>query len=367
MKLLHLADLHAGLTTHSRPDPDTGLPSRLLDVARSFHWAAREGIARGADLVVLAGDSFHDANPSAAALALLAGTIRGLRDSGLPVYILAGNHDRGPHPGSPSVLEALAGPGVAVCTRPEVVELGDLRIAGLPSVSRHQAMAQGEARSALEGDQAVRDGLRRILGGLAAEGADVLVGHWPVTGSVLGAEADIAIIPEPMLDPADLAGPWRYTAFGHIHQAQALSTEGLGTYAGSICQMNFGEEGQEKGGFLVDLDDERAPLRWLAVPGRPFLTLTEGLELEEDLRGAIVRVRPAREVADPEKASRELLERGASSVRFLPPPRERAQARAPELRPQLGTAAALELWAARNIDDEEQRARLLLRAEELEP
>jgi len=31
MKILHFADLHLGVETYGRPDPDTGLSSRLLD------------------------------------------------------------------------------------------------------------------------------------------------------------------------------------------------------------------------------------------------------------------------------------------------------------------------------------------------
>ncbi|HEY8838654.1 MAG TPA: hypothetical protein VIO16_13470 [Dehalococcoidia bacterium] len=36
MKIVHFADLHIGVENYSRPDPETGLPSRLADFLRAL-------------------------------------------------------------------------------------------------------------------------------------------------------------------------------------------------------------------------------------------------------------------------------------------------------------------------------------------
>ena len=36
MKIIHFADLHIGVENYSRPDPETGLPSRLADFLGAF-------------------------------------------------------------------------------------------------------------------------------------------------------------------------------------------------------------------------------------------------------------------------------------------------------------------------------------------
>lgn len=363
MKILHAADLHAGLVSHSRLDPATGLPSRLLDVDAAMGRIVELAIERRIDLVVLAGDTFHDANPSAASLALFAARLRELRLHRIPVHVLAGNHDRAPHPRQPSVLETFDDRPirVAVSTTPEIVDLGGLRVAALPSVSRHEVMASERYATALEGDEAVRDGLRRIVGEFSAyEDVDVLSAHWPVAGALLGGERDIALIPEPMLDQNDLVGPWAWVALGHIHRSQTLAL--VGAYAGSPTQMNFGEEGQQKGVWIVDVEDPEAA-EFVEIGGRHFVTLANGDEYPPDIEGAIVRVRGS-SVDDEPRIARELEARGVHSFRLIPPERPRASARAPELAERLDPRVAFDAWAERNVDDDD-RERLAGRVEQL--
>jgi exonuclease SbcD len=296
-RLLHVADLHQGLETHSRPDPRTGIPSAVLDVAGCWLAACSIAAEREVDAVTVAGDVFHGPNPDAVSLFLFERGLRHLESAAIPVLLIAGNHDRAPHAGQPCVLEVFhRPPAVTVSTRPEVVEVGGVRFATLPSVSRHQLMSVQPWLA--EGDRSLVEGLESVLSWLRTEGADVLTGHWPVQGSILGNERDISISPEPTLPLLSIEGPWRYAAFGHIHKAQRHQAEAgrtLLAYPGSIDRMNFGEEGERKVALEVDLDPEFPRVGEHDLPARRFLTLDTltaiGSWRQENVEGAIVRVR----------------------------------------------------------------------------
>lgn len=309
-RLLHTADLHQGLVTHSRPDPTTGLPSALLSTARCWHRACEIAADQGVDVAVLAGDTFHTPNPDASSLNLFADGLRVLEENGIPILIVAGNHDRAAHPSRPSIVELFRDPpGVHVSVRPEIVEIEGVRFATLPSVSRHLLMANRPGISREEADQAVVDGLCRVIDQFRREGADVLVGHWPVQGAVLGNERDIAIISEPVIPLGELEGPWAWVAMGHIHREQGLRVPRpdpvgsalIGAYPGSVDRMNFGEESERKVALEVALEGQGADSIPTAheLPARRFVTLSPtepdlSRFLEEDppeIEGAIVRVR----------------------------------------------------------------------------
>ncbi|MEX0755729.1 MAG: exonuclease SbcCD subunit D [Actinomycetota bacterium] len=387
MKILHVADLHLGMATHSRPDPVTGLPSRLLDVARCWRRACEIAAERCVDAVIVAGDIFHGPNPDAAALNLFAEGLREL--AGIPALLIAGNHDRSPHPNRSSVLELFADGErlVQVSTRPDVAEIGELRVATLPSVSRHQLMAAREGTSRLAADEAVIEGLERVIEDYRSQDVDVLTGHWPVQGTVLGAEKDIAIIPEPMLPMVAVEGPWWYAAFGHIHQhqvSQRFST--TFAYAGSIDRMNFGEQGQEKVALEFDLGDELGIPQEHVLPAREFRTFDfagdDAARLladpawcwddeAEDIGGiedAIVRIRIADVDVEVDQATiqRSAMEAGAHVALVQVERRRRSPSRNERVTEELGAGDALEEWFDTAEIPEDERPALRDLAKQLE-
>jgi exonuclease SbcD len=353
-RILHVADLHQGLLTHSWPDPKTGIPSRMLDVAKCWRAAVEIADARNVDAVIVAGDVFHTRNPDAVALNLFAEGLRHLENVRIPVVIIAGNHDGSQHPGRPSVLELFANDWIHVATRPGVIDAGGVRIACLPWVSRAQLLADNPGISREGAVHAQTEALERILDTLRAEGADVLTGHWSVQGAVLGSEADIAIVgeSEPVIPEASLEGPWPYAALGHIHRAQTGSTDNtLWAYAGSVDRMNFGEQTEDKSVWDVSLREGAVQSMVKAeLPARWFLTIVtpEALDdpdpfLEEQIEGAIVRVRNV-----PEDrmtlVQRDLLARGAARAYVQREVVGTTRARAERVTASLGLEESIAEW-----------------------
>jgi exonuclease SbcD len=389
-RILHTADLHLGLTTHSWPDPKTGIPSRLLDVGRAWYRACEIAVEREVDLVVVAGDVFHGRNPDAVSLNLFARGLELLETHELPALIIPGNHDGAPAPTRPCVLEVFRSDYVDVVTTPKVgvhVLDGrgqDLAVATLPWVSRQQLLANDPGLSRVGAVEAVADGLRRIIDAHRASDAQVLVGHWSIEGSVLGNERDIAIVgqSEPMLAQADLEGPWSYAAFGHIHGQQAGHVSGTTwAYSGSVDRMNFGEEDDAKGVWIFDVDHNT--MEFVELPARRFVTLDSehvgpgtGAFVNgdyHDVEGAIVRVRIRARADEAQALDRAQIERGlyeaGAAMVYVQVETERAvRARAEAVTGSLGLDDAVTEWISLlDVDAAEASAIRALAGELLEP
>lgn len=367
MKILHVADPHLGLVTHSRPDPATGLPSRLLDVARSWHRTMELAVEDGVDLVVVAGDSFHGRNPDAASLNFFAQGLRQVTD--IPVVLVAGNHDGAQQPGRQSVLEIFHDPPhVYVSTRPEVLDVDGIRVATLPWVSRQGLLAAHPELPPETAGERFLEGLLRVLGWLRNEKADVLTGHWSVQGAVLGAERDldISITGEHVIPLAELEdGPWSYVALGHIHKRQRLgATDSRIWYAGSLERVSFGEEADDKGPITVELFEGggmKVHKHTLAarrfVTYRPTDPALPGLE-DEDLEEAIVRVQlelTEEQASEIDKAAimRRFADKGVHQVRLEVDVQREVRARAEKVTAAIGPLEALdEFLAAKDVPED---------------
>lgn len=94
MRLVHLADLHIGFRQYQRQTP-AGINQREADVAAAFTKAVDQIIARAPDVVIIAGDVFHQVRPANPAIlhafSQMARLVRALPDA--IVIMIAGNHD----------------------------------------------------------------------------------------------------------------------------------------------------------------------------------------------------------------------------------------------------------------------------------
>ena len=64
MKILHFADSHVGVELYGRPDPASGLNTRLIDFGRALDQIADAAINEKVDLVVFAGDAYRSREPN---------------------------------------------------------------------------------------------------------------------------------------------------------------------------------------------------------------------------------------------------------------------------------------------------------------
>src|SRR4051794_12570017 len=85
VKIVHFADLHIGVENYSRPDPETGLPSRLLDFLQAFDELVEFSLAENVDLVLFAGDAYKSREPSQTQQREFAKRVQRLASAGIPV------------------------------------------------------------------------------------------------------------------------------------------------------------------------------------------------------------------------------------------------------------------------------------------
>ena len=325
MKLIHFADLHLGVERYSRPDPETGLPSRLLDFLDAFDRLVDYAIAENVDLVLFAGDAYQSREPGQTHQREFARRIRRLTDAGIPILLLVGNHDLPNAIGrasSTEIFDTLGVNRVHVANRPglhtietasgqiQVIALPWLRRAALLSREDSQDLSLEEVNQRLS--QILSEIIRRLAGELDRTLPAVVCAHVWVQGASPGSEHSMILGDEHALLPSSLTPPGvDYVALGHIHRHQVLSKAPPVVYAGSLERVDFGEEGHEKGFCVVEIDPsqptgERASYQFHPLPGRAFITIRVEIEAAESdptakilqaieghgeaLEGAIVRL-----------------------------------------------------------------------------
>lgn len=362
MRLVHLSDLHLGTENYGRPDPQTGLSSRLSDFLRCLDVAVDCAVERKADLVVFSGDAYRSREPNPTHQREFAWRIQRLVSANLPVLLVAGNHDLPSLPAKASSLDvfsALEVPGVTVVRQPQVIDqetrAGVLRCACLPALPRAALLEEGDRR--LDAD-ALRRALSRRLARTAESLAEkvgdrspaILVAHVGVEGAMVGSEASLVSGAEPLVPLQAVADSrYAYVALGHVHRFQELNSRPPVVYAGSLDRVDFGEEGQEKGFVVVDIERGkgkssawRASYEFVPTPARRFVTVqveavgpdataeVERAIAAAPVAGAVVRVRVA--MAEDQPLDEERL-RAALGAAFLALPVQK-QVREPSTAPR---------------------------------
>ncbi|MDP6494417.1 MAG: exonuclease SbcCD subunit D [Dehalococcoidia bacterium] len=326
MRILHFSDVHIGVESYGSTDSDTGLSSRLTDFLATFDQVVDFAIDNRVDLVLFAGDAYKSRDPSQTHQREFAKRIARLSQADMPVFLLLGNHDL-PHIASRAtaldIFDTLAVPNVTIGDRldtyPVQTRNGPLQVIALPWIRRSAFLAREETRN-LTIDQINQQLQERVTNLLTwqIERLDltiptVLVAHVSLNTAMTSSEQSMLLGRDPIIMQSALAHPsLDYVALGHIHKHQVLSQNPHVAYSGSLERIDFGEENDDKGFCLIDLDPSRPPGRRLVdfnfnrVKARPFLTIEVKVNAQQDpteealkaiarrhVAGAIVRVKVA--------------------------------------------------------------------------
>ena len=371
MRLLHTSDWHVGKTIrgHSRADEHRAVLDEIVMLAREH----------SVDLVLVAGDLFETAAPSAEAEAIVYRALLDLAGMGAEVAVIAGNHDNGRKLQAVAPIFSAAGRVHVLALPARPAEGGvlplqtktgeDVRLAMLPFVSQ-RGIVRAKAlmdSAAFENAQAYADRMQGVIEALTRsfedDTANVLMAHAFVHGGQLGGgERAAHFIDDYALSAQMFPAIAGYVALGHVHRPQRIPGPGQIHYCGSPLQLDFSEEQQPKQVNLVEIEPGLPPT---VTPkelssGRALRTVKGTLseleavaaELSEDpwLR-VVVREPRSAGLAD---RVREMLGERVVDVRV-----EDASGSAPRKRSRAGrTPVELfdEFLAERNISDERVRA-----------
>jgi exonuclease SbcD len=323
MRILHFADLHLGVETYGRVDPATGMSTRLGDFLSALDEVVDYATDEDIDLMLFCGDAYKNRDPGQTCQREFARRIKRLSDSGIPVFLLVGNHDLPNAVGRATAVEifdTLSVNSVTVAGRPGTHRMhtknGSLQIVALPWARRNALLTREDLRGLSSHE--LNEKLQAILTNwLDAEVAHIdpdvpaiLAAHVAHSGAVAGSEYAMVMGRDYVIMQSTIANPaFDYVALGHMHNRQVIENPVPAVYPGSLQAIDFGDEGQEKGFYVVELDGSAgrgARLKsydFHPVKTRQFLTIDVEANTEDptaavldaigsrDVKDAIVRVR----------------------------------------------------------------------------
>ncbi|MGL5032620.1 MAG: exonuclease subunit SbcD [Microcystaceae cyanobacterium] len=315
IKVLHLSDIHLGSGfSHGRINPATGLNTRLEDFVKSLSLCMDRAIAEPVDLVLFGGDAFPDATPPPYVQEAFASQFRRLADANIPTVLLVGNHDQhsqGNGGASLSIYRTLAVPGFIVGDRLTTHLIptlnGDIQIITLPWLTRSTLLTRPETEGlSLEEINALliqklQPALEGEIRKLDPHLPTILLAHLMGDRAKFGAERFLAVgkgftIPIALLMRSELD----YVALGHVHKHQNLNPNNNPpmVYPGSIERVDFGEEKEEKGYILLEIERGKIEWQFCALPARPFQTLEVDLCQADDPQATLLKAIAKKEIKD---------------------------------------------------------------------
>lgn len=283
MRLLHTSDWHLGQTLHNF--------ERGYEHQRFLDWLLDTLVAEQADVLLVAGDVFDNANPSAASQKQLYVFLQQARARlpALQLLVVAGNHDSAGRLEAPGPLLAAHGTHViGHLLRDEAgnIDLERLLLPLTGSDGQVQAwclavpflrpgdvpkLPAGDTQDAYLGGIAL---LYRQLADLALARrqpgqAIVAMGHCHMVGGEMSNDSErrIVIGGTEMLPSGIFDTAIAYAALGHLHKAQAVGGHDHIRYCGSPIPLSFAEVNYRHQVLCLDIDGEQlTEVRVIEVP-----------------------------------------------------------------------------------------------------
>jgi exonuclease SbcD len=302
VRLLHFSDVHIGVESYGAIDETTGLNSRLTDFLVAFDQVVDFALSNEVDAVLFAGDAYKSRDPSQTHQREFAKRIAKLSDGKIPTFLLLGNHDM-PNVISRAtaldIFKTLKVPNIVIGDRLTTYQLatknGNLQIIALPWIRRSSFLAREETRN-LNIEQINEEIQARVTKLISKEieqldtsVPSVLVGHVSLNTAVTSSEKSMLLGRDPIIMQSTLANiSLDYVALGHIHKHQILSKNPYVVYSGSLEKVDFGEENDNKGFCIIDIDPSLptgsrvSDFRFETVPGRRFLTIEVNVDKGQD-------------------------------------------------------------------------------------
>jgi exonuclease SbcD len=308
MRILHFADLHLGMETYGGIDSATGLSTRLVDVLKALDQVVEYAVKSSVDLVIFCGDAYKNRDPSQTQQREFAKRLRRLSDNGVPVFLLVGNHDLPNAVGRANAVEifdTLAVDQIYVGNRLDIYKIsaggGVVQIVALPWLKRSALLSREESKnlSIEQTNNLMQEIMTRRLIDLVSELdqqlPSLLVGHVSVSTAKPGSERSMVMGRDPVLLLGNVAAPaFDYVALGHVHRHQVLQENPPVVYAGSLERFDFGDEGEDKGFYVIDIETEgkekRVNYEFHKINARGFVTVKVEIATDDtDPTGTVVQ------------------------------------------------------------------------------
>ena len=268
MKLFHLSDLHLGKRLNE--------VSLLEDQEYILKQILRMADDEQPDAVLIAGDVYDKAVPSAEAVSLFDGFLSTLVGRGIRVLVISGNHD------SPERLSfgarvmrtggVFLSPVYDGSVRPVTLTdgFGEVDFYLLPFI-KPAAVRRFFTEETIENHN---DAVRCAVEAMRVDKTrrSVLLAHQFVTGAARSESEEISVGGADNVD-ASLFDAFDYVALGHIHAPQSCGRETL-RYCGTPLKYSFSEARDKKSVTVVELR-QKGDVSVRTLPLRPLRDMVE--------------------------------------------------------------------------------------------
>ncbi len=266
MKFLHTSDLHIGLRLCEY--------SMITDCRHILAEIAETAVRENCDAVIVAGDIYDRAAPSAEAVAVFDEFVSVLAGEGIAVLAVSGNHDSPERVAYLSSVAKAAGVHFSPVYNGDCEkvtfsdEYGAVNVYLLPFVKPVNVRAVCEDFDGDTYQGAMAHAVERM--GIRAEERNVLVTHQFV---ISGTVSDADDVGGTGAVSAEIFAGFDCTALGHLHTAHPVGERNV-YYSGSPLKYSFAEAADEKSVYLVELR-EKGTVSVERVPLHPLRDLRE--------------------------------------------------------------------------------------------
>ncbi|MEQ1763019.1 MAG: exonuclease SbcCD subunit D [Pyrinomonadaceae bacterium] len=249
MRFLHISDVHLGCTRYNLPESPRDFFDAWIDVLQQY------GVQEKVDFVIICGDFFHKRNVPPETMNYAVAGLQLMKDAGIPVVAIEGNHDQKHTDSEYSWLRSLANWNLLYLLEPTNVEgkitykpwdegrggfidIGRARIFGSHWYGASANWAIPMLTEAIKENR--RDGAFHLL----MLHTDV-EGHQthPIPALSLSALKELKSVTD-------------YVALGHTHMHYEIDNWAFNP--GSIEVTNIAEYREKRGVFLVDVSEDNS-------------------------------------------------------------------------------------------------------------
>ncbi|WP_421654532.1 metallophosphoesterase family protein [Leptothermofonsia sp. ETS-13] len=289
-RFLHLADIHLGFDRYDSKERSLDFYYAFKDVLEKY------AIAAQVDFVLIAGDLFEHRTIQPNVLNQVQLCLRDLKEAGIPVLAIEGNHDNRPYGTKTSWLRYLADWDLLILLEPDHAPTGEVIYEHWSPENRRGGYLDLECGVRVLGSYWYGASAPRAIAALAeaiqqlppGPQHSILMFHHGVEGQIARYQgalrySDLLPLKQARID---------YLALGHIHKNYAI--EGWVFNPGSL-EANSVEESQfERGAYLVEIDSTgiRAELKqdYYQRPIVRLKVVAKGQESVEELEEAATAV-----------------------------------------------------------------------------
>ncbi|WP_027398613.1 exonuclease SbcCD subunit D [Anaerovorax odorimutans] len=255
MKFLHISDLHLGKRVYefSMIDDQKYILDSIIGII----------VSEKPEAVIIAGDIYDKAVPSAEAVELFDNFITELSAFDCSIFIISGNHDSGERLNYGSRIMSKRRIYISGSfdgnLKKEVIsdKWGDVHIYMMPFLKPSMVRHYFKNHEILTYEDAIRAILENEK--INGDNRNILIAHQFVTGSgIIPETCDSEMVNVGGVDNVDVSlfDSFDYVALGHLHGPQKMARDTI-RYSGSILKYSFSEVHQKKSATIIEMGSKQ--------------------------------------------------------------------------------------------------------------